>query len=194
LPQGQFSFCDFNLASVQSLLGQSPASAYLHAYLEALGAKGVIVEHHYIDRHYLDDYTNYYARSFDAPRAFCARLHFFSIAAPQANALFDNAYASLEVRDAAEKQLQGAYLGFVVVRPLRGALIGRTVLKTYPVDGRRHYEVVRPYRVHIAGIHLVVEGLAYQQQDRGAAVCASTALVLAYLGHSTLGPRPLAIT
>ncbi len=81
---------------------------------------------------------------------------------------------------------------------MRRAQIGRTVLSTYPPDNYRQFEVVRPYHVHITGLRLKIEGLAYQEQDQGAAVCASTALWcalqrVAYVcGHRT--PTPSQIT
>jgi hypothetical protein len=184
-----------------SLWGPSPKIAsveYLAAYLGELGAKCVIHELHYVDRHYLDDYSDYYSRSFFAPRTTCERLHFFDLERQAVDELLEQLYRADSDRRQLEKRLEAAYLGFVVKRPLDGASIGRTVLKTYPVAGRRHYGVVRPYKVNVAGIRLVIEGLAYQEQDRGAAVCASTALWsalqrVAYVaGHRT--PTPSAIT
>ena len=179
---------------------QTPSREYLYSYLTDLGATSVLGEQHYVDRHYLDEYSAYYARSFNAPRAWCGRLHFFaSLDANALNDILERAFASAGARDESEKQLQQHYLGFVVLRPLSGAAMGRTVLKTYPVQGSpRRYEAIRPYRVNIAGLRLTVDGLAYQQQDRGAAVCASTSLwsalqrVAFIAGHRTA--TPLAVT
>lgn len=177
---------------------QSASVEYLISYLADLKVESVVVESHYVDRHFLDDYVHYYARSFRPPTAHCTRLHFWTLSLATIGKLFESAYQSVEKRGYSEKKLQEGYLGFVVKRPLAGAPIGRTVLKTYPADGRRHYEVVRPYRVNLAGLSLSVQGLAYQQQDRGAAVCASTALwsalqrVASVSGHRT--PTPIAIT
>jgi hypothetical protein len=90
------------------------------------------------------------------------------------------------------------YLGFVVVRPLASAPVGRTVLRTYPPDGRRQYTTTRSYKAHLYGLTFEVAGLAYQQQDGGAAVCASTALwsslqqIARIAGHRT--PTPSEIT
>ncbi len=173
---------------------------YIANYLTELGAASVLYETHYVDRHYLDDFTDYYARSFDPPATTGSRFHFFNLTCGALDGLLDQAYTSehADARDQIEAQLEDAYLGFVVRRPLAGAPIGRTVLKTYPADGRRHYAVVRPYKVNVAGLRLTIEGLAYQQQDRGAAVCASTALWsalqrVAYVaGHRT--PTPSSIT
>lgn len=170
----------FEAQALRPLLARvpSPSLEYLLAYLGELDASAVVRETPYVDRHYLDDFTSYYARSFAPPPTVCSRFHFFArLSADAVTALLDEYYVCpSERRSSIEAELQEAYLGFVVSRPLPGATFGRTVLRTYPADGRRHYEVVRPYVVNISGIKLTVQGLAYQQQDRGAAVCASTAL------------------
>ncbi|MGB8699930.1 MAG: hypothetical protein WCD18_10985, partial [Thermosynechococcaceae cyanobacterium] len=175
-----------------------PKPTYLFDYLTAIDAKSAICEGHYVDRHYLDDFAQYYSRSFNAPVSYCQRIHFFSV---EANALDEQFYRScvgIEERGEVEQELGRHYLGFVVIRPLQGAKVGRAVLKTYPLDGLRKYTVVKPYRVHLAGLRFSVDGLAYQEQDQGTAVCASIALWsalqrVAYVsGHRT--PTPSAIT
>src|SRR6266851_970531 len=184
MPAGGCSIHPFDEPTLAKFLGRvdRPAFKYLHAYLVELGAVSVVVEDHYIDRHYLDDFARYYSRSFAAPPAYCKRLHFFTLDPAKLDALFTKSCESVAARTEVENTLvpptgDQPYLGFVVRRPLADAAIGRTVLKTYPADGgRRHFEVVRDYRVHLLGLTLKVQGLAYQQQDRGAAVCASTAL------------------
>jgi hypothetical protein len=176
-----------------------PAVGYLERYLVHLRASAVLVERHYVDRHFLDDFQEYYARSFLAPKPSCRRMHFFAdLSEAELEAWLERGYSSLEGREEAEKALPAKYLGFVIRRPIAHATIGRTVLKTYEVEGRRNYKVVRPYHVNVAGLRLETEGLAYQQQDGGAAVCASTALwsalqrVAHVAGHRT--PTPSAIT
>ena len=88
-----------------------------------------------------------------------------------------------DARDAHEQvslQLQECYLGFSVIRPLPGSPIGRTVVKTFgptsPGGERRVFETVRRYTVHLGSFVFRVEGLAFQQQDRGVSACATTAL------------------
>jgi hypothetical protein len=197
--KGQLAAAEFSEAKLTQWFGRGPSISYLLSYLGFLRASAVLVEGHYIDRHYLDDFGNYYARSFDPPTADCARLHFFEgLSAPDLVSLLVRGFGSVDDRANLERLLGERYLGFVVRRPISGANIGRTVLKTYPADGRRHYGVVRPYRVNVAGLRFTINGLAYQQQDRGAAVCASTALwsalqrVAFVSGHRT--PTPSAIT
>lgn len=177
--------CDFE--------GGSAPVEYLWWYLQDIGARSFVREENYVDRHYLDDFTNYYARSFRPPEAHCRRLHYFRCDHGELESLLDAFYRSGDSRDLNEQ-----YLGFVVRRPLIGARLGRTVLITYEGDSGRLYTVIRPYRVHIGSLSLTVHGLAYQQQDVGAAVCASTALwcalqkVANMSGHRT--PTPSAIT
>jgi hypothetical protein len=177
-------------------LGPGLAVEYLHDYLHVLGARSFAVERHYIDRHFLEEYTQYYARSFVPPVQHCERLHFFSSSREELETLLGSCIAV--DRHEAQQALQAQYLGFVVKRPLTSAPIGRSVLAPYPEHDTRHYEAVRPYRVHLLTFDLRIKGLAYQQQDRGAAVCASTALWsalqrVAYVsGNRT--PTPAAVT
>jgi hypothetical protein len=190
---------DFSESVIEELFGTSAASHYLSDYLQELSAKTILVEPHYVDRHYIDEFANYYSRSFHAPSAHCSRLHFFKAEKSVVSQSLIKAFAGSEQLVKSQQALQGYYKGFVVRRPLAGAPIGRTVLSTYPTDGnRRHYEVVRTYRINLLGMCLEVQGLAYQQQDRGAAVCASTALWsalqrIAFISGNR-SPSPFAIT
>ena len=149
-------------------------SAYFESYFHELQARTMVVERRYVDRDYLEDYAAYYARCFrDYPRC-CTRLHFFSCGFSR-----DDFASLLQVTQSSLTlaTLQESYLGFVVVRPLPQSVIGRTCLKTYPPDGnRRHFPVVRSYEANLFGLRLEIQSLAYQEQDRAAAACATAAL------------------
>ena len=196
---GGIDIAAFDPGVLAQELGRGICSDYLSEYLKQLKATVCVTEAHYVDRHHLDDFANYYARSFSFPDAHCKRLHFFERLTPEAvrRTVGQAAHEPASIENL-EETLQAAYLGFVVVRPLEAARVGRTVLRTYPADGVRHFEVLRPYRVHIAGLRLQLNGLAFQQQDRGAAVCASVALwsalqrVAVVAGHRS--PTPHTIT
>jgi hypothetical protein len=198
MPFGTLEILDFSHALLEDKLGVSYAAKYISDYLTAIHAHSVICEEHYVDRHYLDDFAQYYSRSFNAPVTYCQRLHFFSTPKDILDQCLNDACIDVQGRNDIEKQLCAEYLGFVVVRPLLGAKVGRTVLKTYPLNGLRKFTVIRPYRVHLAGLQLTVDGLAYQEQDQGTAVCASIALwsalqrVAFVSGHRT--PTPSMIT
>jgi hypothetical protein len=198
--EGGLRSAEFGEKLIFEELGLSTASRYVHDYLCELNTSSVLIEEHYVDRHFLDDYASYYARSFAPPRHHCKRLHFFKEVSTQELGKALTRAASPTDRLEVEGHLAEQYLGFVVERPLPRARVGRTVLRTYPVDdNRRHYSVVRPYTVYIGGlVRITIHGLAFQQQDVGAAVCASTSLWsalqrVAYLaGNRT--PTPSGIT
>jgi hypothetical protein len=153
---------------------------YLGFYLNRIGCKTVVIESHYVDRDFVDDVALFYSRSLRGYPNHCQRLHFFGEAfgGDQWKTLIRSANHG-DIAGATE-YLQKHYLGFCVVRPLPGSLIGRTVLNTFgPVaaDGRRReYGSIRDYIVHLAGFRLHVEGLAFQQQDQGVSACATAAL------------------
>ncbi len=76
--------------------------------------------------------------------------------------------------------MQDGYLGFVVLRPIPTARLGRTVLAWYPDPHERTTPRVtkpsRAYDCHIAGMTLRVNGIAWQQQDTDVSACATVAL------------------
>ncbi len=155
----------------------SDQAQYLRCYLSDLGAKAVIEEPEYFDRDYLDEYSAYYSRVATATPNRCRRLHFVSRLITK-----ETLKAALEGSAAERNRLQAAYLGFVVVRPLKHAPLGRSVIKWYP-DNLKRYQgnpritpAAREYVVHLAGMSLRVVGLAWQQQDGAVALCATTAL------------------
>lgn len=167
---------------------------YLFGYLDHLKALSIVVEENYVDGDYLDDYANYYVKAFDDYSRRCKRLHFFAVALSQ-----QDVEDSLRSRDALDPLLESNYLGFVVVRPLPNAIIGRTVLRTYEADnGRRLYRAVRPYEANLFGSPFRLESLAFQEQDEVLAACATVALWSAFQATSdlfrTAAPTPAQIT
>lgn len=146
---------------------------YFLGYFQDLAAETIVVEHDYIDRDYLEDYAGYYARCFPNYRRRCIRLHFFSLEFTDETleALLSGAKTKLS-----QDTLQDAYLGFIVIKPLPQTVIGRTCLRTYRDQARRHYPVTRSYDVNLFGLALSVETLAFQEQDEVVSACATSAL------------------
>ena len=175
---------------------------YMGIYLDSLDCRTIVHERHYIDRHYIDDFSLFYSRSLrDYPNS-CQRLHFFS-------SEFDDHQwyrliqrANDQSRQEVEQELAERYLGFMVIKPLPGSPIGRTVLKTFDrvtsSGRRREFPATRGYTVGLAGLSLSVEGLAFQQQDQGVSACATTALWSALQRTAPLerlsSPTPAQIT
>ena len=144
-------------------------ASYFAGYLSDIGAATLVAEHQYIDKDYLEDYEGYYARCFSSYERRCTRLHFFSFRFSDQD-LANTLNAKEGAIPVEEFQKKGAYLGFIVVKPLPMTVIGRTCLAVYPSDGgRRHYPVTREYSVSLFGIELRVRSLAFQEQDRAAA-------------------------
>ncbi len=149
---------------------------YLASYLEhpEVAAKTILIEAPYVDRHWLEEYSSYYATLFKPPRAKATRLHFFdeSWTLDELKRLLA---AAIDNRE--DRTINDHYLGFTVVRPLPAAPIGRTVLRPYRGHSERCFAPAGLiHRVHLAGLTLELEGLPFQQQDQGVAACATTAL------------------
>ena len=174
---------------------------YIGIYLKSLRCRTIVHERHYIDRHYIDDFSLFYSRSLRNYPNSCQRLHFFTSAFDEEQWSELIQRANDGDRDNVERELAEQYLGFMVVKPLAGSPIGRTVLRTFArasSRGRREFPAVRRYAVTLAGLSLSVEGLAFQQQDQGVSACATTALWSALQRTAPLeglsSPTPAQIT
>lgn len=179
----------------QAVIDCKTHSEYFESYFKHLDAKTIVVENDYIDRDFLEDFAAYYVRCFHDYERKCTRLHFFSHAFSEAE------FAGLLNGDAnglRVQQLQGSYLGFVVVKPLPRTVVGRTCLRTYNDNIERSYPITRKYDASLFGIELTVETLAFQEQDSVVAACATSALWSAFQGTGILFqhaiPSPVEIT
>jgi hypothetical protein len=153
-----------------------PQLRYLARYAKSLGAKTVVREEHYIDRHYLDEFAQYYSRALRPVQNAVRRFHVFGESFSQEK--FETWLAESGTAEGSraeiEKALTGHYLGFVSVRPMSAVPIGRTVLRR--LKGPREIWAIGPQDVHLANLELHVEGLPFQQQDSAVGACATAAL------------------
>jgi hypothetical protein len=171
--------------ALPSVVEEKFHSIYFENYFHDLGACTILVENDYIDRDYMEDFAGFYARCFGKYESSCTRLHFFGkLFTPRQ---FQYALVG-KGRKLNSKNLQESYLGFVVVKKLPKTFIGRTCLKTYDSDnGRRVYPTLREYPVGLFGLQLSVERtLGFQEQDCGAAACATSALWTVFQGTGKL--------
>jgi hypothetical protein len=175
---------------------KSVHAEFFKSYFEELGARTILVEEEYTDRDYLEDYAAYYSRCFHSFPRTCRRLHF--LATELAKVEYDRI---LSGDDTLRGRVQQNYLGFVVVRPIPGYAIGRTCLRTYSEhgpDGVRAFPATREYEVNLQGVQLSLRSLAFQQQDRVVAACATAALWSAFHGTGVVFqhriPSPVDIT
>ena len=169
-------FVRFTPQNFFGLLGlQSLQTRYLERYLGALGAKVILRESKYFDRDYLAEFAAFYSVSAKGYSNVCERLHFFATETTRQNL---RVAAGGSAR--AKSKMQDGYLGFIVRRPIPAAPLGRTVLRWFPDNYADTTPRVpassRKYVVHICGVDLYVEGLAWQQQDTGVGACATVSL------------------
>lgn len=146
--------------------------SYFDAYLNELSTATIVVEYDYIDGDFLDDYSSYYVKCFHRYERHCTRIHFFDRTFTRKT--FNNFLKKGSSR--AASTLQSGYLGFIVVKPLPRTIIGRTCLTPYTSNPERRFLATRRYDVSLFGIPLFVISLAYQEQDKVAAACATSAL------------------
>jgi hypothetical protein len=180
----------FNQSRVKNMAG----------YLADLGVRSMMIEYPYTDSDYLDAFAAYYAKCHTVFSRWCKRLHFFEAE------LSDEHLRDLESGASAqtEELLQTSYRGFIVARPLPEAVIGRSLLATYPDVSdaepmhKRHFPVLRNYEVNLCGIKLIINSIPFQEQDTVLAACATVALWTCFhktadLFHTPV-PGPVAIT
>jgi hypothetical protein len=98
---------------------------YFEGYFGDIGAKSIVVEHQYVDRDFLEDYSAYYVRCFQDYSRYCRRLHFFRCeltAESFSKTLGGNA------NGVSVEELHREYLGFVVVKPLPTTVVDEALV------------------------------------------------------------------
>ena len=139
----------------------------------------MVIEHNYLSKSYLQDYTNFYASVFHPYDRFCKRIHFFGKD-------FDDARFLKAILEPAEedRDIWDSYIGYIVIRPLARAIIGATILIPFPEEGTgRKFPVTRKYKVNLFGKKLRIRSLVFQEQDSVVGSCSSSALWMAF--HKT---------
>lgn len=160
---------------------------YICEYLakDHIGAKTIVFESDYVDADYLDDYSEYYSRCFSTYEKTCSRLHFFSKDFKEAHVL-----DSLAINDGEfHEELDNAYLGFVVIRPIPHTFLARLCLVPYGEHtGNPEYQLItKPVEVSLFGIKLTVNTAPFIEQDQVVSRCATSALWT--LLNSASGPK-----
>lgn len=153
---------------------ESNQAFYLNCYLRDLGAVSVIEEQNYFDRDYLAEFSAFYSLSSRGYPNICRRLHFFSTLVTR-----DNFIAALGNCAEQSNIIEESYLGFIVIRPIPSAPLGRTILSWFEDKDPKSKRVTNPsreYTANLAGLNLKVYGLAWQQQDTGVSACATVGL------------------
>lgn len=167
------------IQELESILEKSKQAEYLFSYLTSddIKAKGFVIEDDYVDKDFLIDYANFYARSFKPFNRFTTRLHFFDIEFKDNELKEAIQFNNLLIKE----KIKNSYLGFIIKKPISNPednpLIGRTILKTYKekVNGENRIYLMHEYPVSFFGIPLSVNSLPFQVQDPAVGACATTA-------------------
>ncbi|WP_417538195.1 hypothetical protein [Marinomonas sp.] len=147
---------------------------YLYNYLSNLGCKSILMESDYVDRDYLEDYSRYYVKCFTRYGERCARLHFFRSEIDHKS--FSETLDNYSGRT--RKELNDAYLGFIVIKPLPKTFIGKSCFKIYSsiTTNDKKKVLSRKYKISLFGIPLELDTVAFQEQDKVVSACATTAI------------------
>lgn len=165
--------------------------AYLKEFLgktAGLNAQFVVIEKDYVSRDYLSDYTSYYATCYEDYKKKCTRLHFFTSKREELLSLFKEKFYNSLVEGALKNREHQDfwtedYLGYIVIKPIPYRFMGFTLLKHYNFKtGANHYKDsrdywgVKHYKIHLFGNELEIQSLAFQEQDRNVAACATISI------------------
>lgn len=160
-------------------------------------AKSIIVEHNYIDMDYTNEFSKFYAKTFNTRRGYCKRLHFFS---HQFESIDDfiNSLQAAKTNTIAELSIAFGYVGFIVKRPLHVGKVGRTILKPAADLPGSYYLCLISRHIHILGYTLAVTGIPFIEQDAMVITCAQASIWMAakymHLTHSLKRHLPYDIT
>jgi hypothetical protein len=148
----------------------------------SIGAQSAVLEYRYVDPDYRNENSRFYSTTFRRYPSVAHRLHFFGDQIPTA-LISDDEIARFN---------NLGYLGYVVLRPLPGAPVGRTMLAP-PHGTKPHVTCLTTDRVNLLGESLKVVAAPFVSQDAQMSVCAHATLwMIAYYHHLAFGgPRLL---
>lgn len=183
-----------------SIIKRKSFIGYLDSYINHFSKEkddiSILIEKKYIDRSYIQDYSDYYVKCFNLYKRDCMRIHFF-------NCKENELCTVTSFEDSDESKIDSIvklYLGFIVIRPIPSTFIARACLKRYetPEDKLDHYIISRNVKSHLLGLDLFVETVPFIEQDRVLSVCATSALWSFFNAHSNVDknqiPSPYQIT
>ena len=127
-------------------------------------ARGVLVEHGYVDKDYRSTFYNFYAKKGRRYRSDCVRLHFFNGAV-----WYDEARTDIACADG---RPQDHYFGYIVLRPTIVATLGRSVLSPNIRLGATGRAIQSVHHVNLLGHRLPIWGFPSMAQHVDIAVCA----------------------
>ena len=136
----------------------------------------VIIETDYVDRGFRDSYYSYYSTKLENYDRNCIRL-----------SLFENTLTPEdEIDEDFARKLQDSYLGFMIIRPLVNACIGRNVISPRAKRNCANLAICETkVRSSCMGYKLCVYGFPHSSQDGEMMTCAETTVwsMMEYFGN-----------
>lgn len=152
---------------------ESEIARNIYGSLSGAGAASFLVENSHTDRDFSASYSAFYASLFAPYQKLCRRVHFF---AKDLSPLLMSGADAVALSDGIQA-LQDDYLGFIVLRPLRHAPVGISVLSSRHLLGAQaEITVHAKFHVHLLGAELMVTGSPLTQQDTRIGACAQAAI------------------
>ena len=127
-------------------------------------AKGMLVEHGYIDKDYRSTFYNFYAKMGRQYRPDCVRLHFFD-----STVSYDEARSDIA---SADNRPEHRYFGYTVLRPTIVATLGRSLFSPDMRLNAKGNAIQSLHHVNLLGRRLQVWGFPSMAQHIDIAVCA----------------------
>lgn len=153
-------------ADVDFLKEHNNSFKILFDILEKLGTITVVVENHYVDRVYRDSYYFYYSSKHFNYLRFCKRISIFE------------GQLKKSFFDCLNSELQERFIGTVVLAPLSGQSVGRTLLNpNYYIHPDKGYVRLTKYDVTVFGKRLEVTAFPYGMQDGETTSCAEMTIL-----------------
>jgi hypothetical protein len=144
-----------------------------------LGAETAVIEYRYLDPDYRSEHSRFYSTTFRRYPSVAHRVHFFADSSPVEQT---DPSVSLDFSG-----LKSSYLGFVVLRPLAGARVGRVALLPHS-DLRPDLTCATREHVNVFGVPMSVLAAPFMAQDSQLGVCAHMTLwVVAQHHHLAFG-------
>ncbi|PJI38764.1 hypothetical protein [Ferrovibrio sp.] len=165
-----------NLKAAIDPRGKNQAVTNILAAARASGACSAMVEEEYLDQDFSTEFSAFYSKVFRRYTKICQRIHFFS--APL-HPIFQANHEPKKISDELTALSDAdQYIGFVVIRPIEHAPLGRVVLRAPKGEAGTSAELLirATYEVHVLGACLKVAGNTYTQQDSRIAACAQAAI------------------
>ena len=168
-----FDLLDFSEGSkseAQSILYR------LHEFMKTLRPELVfLLETQYVDKDYRDIYYHYYSSKLQPFRRNCVRLSLFE-------PIFNNADEYFEVK---QEVLNEAFRGYLVLRPLANAIIGRNAISVKAFQNQDMQICRTVLKTTCLGRKLCVKAFPHASQDGEFMTCAETTAwsIMEYFGN-----------